>query len=71
MIRDSTIEMSIPPITAMASGCSICDPAPIANASGNIPATVASAVITIGRSLRRLACNSLVEDRRGVAKTEL
>ena len=42
-------------MTAIASGCSICDPAPIASASGSMPATAASAVITIGRSRRRPA----------------
>ena len=45
----------MPPITAIASGCSICDPAPIASASGNMPAMAASAVMTIGRSRRRPA----------------
>src|SRR3954454_11983263 len=33
-IRLRTIEIVTPPITAIASGCSICDPAPKANASG-------------------------------------
>ena len=42
----------MPPITAMASGCSICEPAPQASASGIMPATVASAVIMMGRSRR-------------------
>ena len=42
-------------MTAMASGCSICEPAPSASASGSMPATAASAVITIGRSRRRPA----------------
>ena len=36
----------------MAKGCSICEPAPQANASGIMPATVASAVIMMGRSRR-------------------
>ncbi len=49
---DSTIDATIPPITAMASGCSICDPAPNPSASGIIPATVASAIIMIGRNRR-------------------
>jgi len=52
---DKTIETRIPPITAIASGCSICDPAPSAKASGSIPATAARAVITIGRNRRRPA----------------
>lgn len=42
----------IPPITAMASGCSICEPAPIASERGIMPAIVASAVIMIGRKRR-------------------
>src|SRR5213595_2188445 len=57
MTRDSTIEINIPPITAMASGCSICEPAPQAKAKGSMPAMVASAVMTIGRNRRRLACS--------------
>ena len=28
MISDSTMEIRMPPMTAMASGCSICEPAP-------------------------------------------
>ena len=36
MISDSAIEIRTPPITAMARGCSICEPAPSANASGNV-----------------------------------
>ena len=44
-MSESTIEMRIPPMTAMASGCSICEPAPIASASGSMPATAAIAVI--------------------------
>ena len=55
MINDSTIEIAIPPITAIASGCSICEPAPRANANGNIPVTAAIAVIMIGRNRLRLA----------------
>ena len=31
------MDISSPPITAIASGCSICDPAPSAKASGNMP----------------------------------
>ena len=46
------MEISSPPITAMASGCSICDPAPSAKASGSMPQTAAMAVITMGRSRR-------------------
>ena len=46
------METRIPPITAMASGCSICEPAPSAKASGNMPATVARAVIKMGRKRR-------------------
>src|SRR5437016_8887426 len=42
----------IPPITAMASGCSIWEPAPKASDSGIIPATVAIAVIRMGRRRR-------------------
>ena len=42
----------MPPITAMAKGCSICEPAPKASASGIMPATVASAVIMMGRRRR-------------------
>ena len=52
MTSDSTIDARIPPITAIASGCSICEPAPQPSASGIMPATVASAVIMIGRSRR-------------------
>ena len=40
-MSERTIEARIPPMTAMASGCSICDPAPIASESGSIPAIVA------------------------------
>jgi hypothetical protein len=46
------IETTIPPITAIASGFSTCEPDPRDKASGNIPAMAAMAVITIGRSLR-------------------
>ena len=42
----------MPPITAIASGCSIWEPAPIASESGIMPATVANAVIKMGRSRR-------------------
>ena len=42
------MEMATPPMTAMASGCSICEPAPRASARGRMPVTVASAVIRIG-----------------------
>ena len=52
---DRTIETRIPPITAMASGCSICEPAPNAKARGSMPAMVAMAVITIGLNLLRPA----------------
>ena len=38
----------MPPMTAMASGCSICDPAPIARARGSMPAAAAKAVISDG-----------------------
>ena len=55
MTSDSSIEIRMPPMTAIASGWSICDPAPSASASGSIPATAASAVMTIGRSRRRPA----------------
>ena len=54
MTRDNAIEIKIPPITAMASGCSICEPAPQAKANGSMPAIVASAVMTMGRNRRRL-----------------
>ena len=47
MTSDSTIDATIPPITAIASGCSIWEPAPQPSASGIMPATVASAVIMI------------------------
>ena len=57
-ISDSSIEMRIPPITAMASSWSICDQA-TATASGSMPATAASAVMTIGRNRRRPAERSL------------
>ncbi len=56
-MSESTMEMRTPPMTAIASGCSICDPAPMAKASGNIPATVAKAVMTMGRNRRRAACS--------------
>jgi len=48
-------------MTAIASGCSICDPEPIPSASGIIPAMVAIAVIRMGRSrrspARTIACH--------------
>ena len=47
-MSDKTIDATIPPMTAIASGCSICEPAPMASDSGIIPAMVASAVIRIG-----------------------
>jgi hypothetical protein len=50
---DNTMELSSPPTTAMANGCSICEPAPMAKANGSMPAIVASAVMTIGRNRRR------------------
>src|SRR6267143_5261830 len=40
MMSDRTIEITTPPITEIASGCNICDPAPNANDSGSIPASV-------------------------------
>jgi len=58
-ISDRTIELISPPITVMASGLSISEPAPIPNASGNMPAIVASAVIAIGRKRRRPLESSL------------
>src|SRR6202049_3618296 len=51
-MSDKTIEMITPPITAIAKGCNICDPAPKANASGSIPAIVANGVMTVGRKPR-------------------
>jgi hypothetical protein len=51
-VKKATIEQTV---TAIASGFSICDPAPMAKASGSIPATAASAVMTIGLNLRRPA----------------
>jgi hypothetical protein len=59
-ISESSIEIKMPPMTAIASGRTICDPAPSASASGSIPATAANAVITIGRSRRRPACDRFV-----------
>ena len=47
MTSDSTIEAAMAPMTAMASGCNIWEPAPRPRARGIMPATVASAVITI------------------------
>lgn len=44
LTNDRTIEIRVPPITAIASGCNICDPAHHATASGRVPATVADAV---------------------------
>ena len=44
-------------MTAMARGCNICEPAPRANARGNIPQTVAMAVIRMGRLRRSAACS--------------
>lgn len=58
IMSDNTIEIRIPPMTAIANGCNICDPEPIASDNGNMPATAAIAVITIGRSLRLPACTS-------------
>ena len=52
MTNDNTIDAMMPPTTAIASGWSICDPAPHPRASGIIPATVASAVIMMGRNRR-------------------
>src|SRR6266404_7991079 len=54
MMSESTMEITTPPITAIARGCNICEPAPIAKDSGSIPASVASAVMTMGRSRLRL-----------------
>ena len=51
-MSESTIDASNPPMTAIARGCSICDPAPMASDNGIIPAMVASAVIKIGRKRR-------------------
>src|SRR6185369_10034867 len=42
-----------PPITPIASGCSNSEPAPKANARGNIPSIAASEVISTGRKRRR------------------
>ena len=44
-INDNTMEIRMPPITAMASGCSICDPAPKARDSGSMPAMAAMAAL--------------------------
>ena len=54
IISDSTMEIKMPPMTAIASGCNICEPAPQARDNGIIPATAAIAVITMGRSRRRV-----------------
>lgn len=35
MISDRIMEIRIPPITAIARGCSICEPAPHASESGS------------------------------------
>ena len=51
------MDTSSPPITAIASGCSICEPEPSAKASGNMPQIAAIAVITMGRSRRCAACS--------------
>src|ERR1019366_8901726 len=60
-MRLRTIEMVRPPMTAIASGCSICEPAPSAKASGNMPQTAARAVMTMGRRRRwALGAKSLV-----------
>jgi len=41
-MSESTMELRMPPTTVMASGWSICEPAPMAKANGNIPAMVAA-----------------------------
>ena len=51
-ISDKATETRMPPVTAMANGCSICEPEPSASASGSMPHIAATAVITIGRNLR-------------------
>ena len=52
MSSDSTIDTVTPPITAIANGRNNCAPEPTPSANGNIPKTVANAVIKIGRSRR-------------------
>ena len=54
-------------MTAIVSGCSICEPAPQANESGTIPATAAIAVITIGRSRRRARATKRLRFRKVTA----
>jgi len=63
-IEDKTMDAAIPPITAMARGCNICDPAPNASDSGIMPATVASAVIRMGR--RRRSPASIMASSTGI-----
>ncbi len=57
-MRESTIEIRIPPMTAIARGWSICEPAPSPRESGSMPAMVARAVIRMGRKRRRPACTT-------------
>ncbi len=48
-------ESESPPMTAIASGCCISEPAPIASARGVSPTSVARVVIAIGRMRRSAA----------------
>src|SRR5690606_3867009 len=47
--RVRSVEQSSPPTTAIASGCISSEPSPIPSASGDIPITVVSVVMRIGR----------------------
>src|SRR5258708_34089820 len=51
IMSESTMEITTPPITAIAKSCNTCEPAPIAKDRGSIPASVARAVMTVGRGL--------------------
>jgi len=67
--KGEDIELRRPPITEMASGWSICEPAPMPKARGNMPATVASAVMVMGRRRRRPAwIHGVVERHAGIAE---
>src|SRR6266568_3967393 len=54
-MSESTMELRMPPTTAMASGFSMAEPAPMPKAKGSMPATVAKAVMAMGRRRRRPA----------------
>src|SRR6266705_1849677 len=54
-MSERTMELRMPPTTAIASGFSIAEPVPMPNAKGSMPATVARAVMAMGRRRRRPA----------------